>query len=72
MYYPQFILLLIRQLPEVDANKLCTNGGREVFHFPCSTEESFLVRVCKVAAVGDINFCEYFPIHSREARLGEI
>jgi len=27
----------------VNANKLCADGGREVFHFLCSTEESFLV-----------------------------
>jgi hypothetical protein len=72
MRYPQFILLLIRKLPEVNADKLRANGGCKVFHFLCSTEQSFLVWVCKVAAVGDINFCEGFPGHNREVGLSEM
>jgi len=72
MRHPQFVFLLTRQLPQVDANKLCANGGCEMFHFLCSTEESFLVWVCKVTAVGDLNFCEWFPIHNGEVGLGEM
>ena len=53
-YHSQLVLLLGRQLPEIDALNLSANRWRQVSHFRCGSEQRFLVGISKQGSLGDL------------------
>ena len=65
----QFILLLVRELPQVDPYDLCSNCWCQILDFLRSGEQGFLVWISKLRSIGDGDVLKGWPFDVREVRL---